>query len=58
VDGKPATVDQAVARAAEIMHAADMPLVYGLSNVTCETQREAVSLAELAGGVIDSHTSL
>lgn len=58
VDGKPATVDQAVARAAEILHAADMPLVYGLSNVTCEAQREAVSLAELAGGIIDSHTSL
>ena len=31
---------------------------YGLSNITCEAQREAVSLAELIGGVIDSHTSL
>jgi formylmethanofuran dehydrogenase subunit B len=58
VDGKPATVDEAVEAAAEILHRADMPLVYGLSNVTCETQREAVSLAELIGGVIDSHTSL
>ena len=38
--------------------AADMPLVYGLSNVTCEAQRKAVWLAELIGGVIDSHTSL
>jgi formylmethanofuran dehydrogenase subunit B len=35
-----------------------MPLVYGLSNITCEAQREAVALAELTGGVIDSHTSL
>jgi formylmethanofuran dehydrogenase subunit B len=35
-----------------------MPLVYGLSNITCEAQREAVGLAELIGGVIDSHTSL
>jgi formylmethanofuran dehydrogenase subunit B len=35
-----------------------MPLVYGLSNVTCEAQREAVALAELIGGVVDSHTSL
>jgi len=35
-----------------------MPLVYGLSNVTCEAQREAVSLAEKIGAVIDSHTSL
>ena len=37
---------------------ANMPLVYGLSNVTCEAQREAVSLAEKIGAVIDSHTSL
>ena len=58
IDGKEATVDQAVEAAAEFLHAADMPLVYGLSNVTCEAQREAVWLAELVGGVIDSHTSL
>jgi len=58
IDGKPATVDEAVHFAAELLHAADMPLVYGLSNITCEATREAVSLAELIGGVIDSHTSL
>ena len=58
VDGKPATLDEAVEAAAEHLHGANMPLIYGLSNVTCETQREAVSLAELIGGVIDSHTSL
>jgi formylmethanofuran dehydrogenase subunit B len=58
IDGKAATVDEAVEAAAEFLHAADMPLVYGLSNITCEAQREAVSLAELVGGVIDSHTSL
>jgi formylmethanofuran dehydrogenase subunit B len=51
-------VDEAVEAAAEFLHAADMPLVYGLSNVTCEATREAVALAELIGGVIDSHTSL
>ena len=58
IDGQPASVDDAVQAAAEYLHAANMPLVYGLSNVTCEAQREAVSLAELVGGVIDSHTSL
>jgi formylmethanofuran dehydrogenase subunit B len=58
IDGREATVDEAVEAAAEFLHAADMPLVYGLSNVTCEAQREAVRLAELIGGVIDSHTSL
>ncbi len=58
VDGKPATLDVAVEAAAEHLYRANMPLIYGLSNVTCETQREAVSLTELIGGVIDSHTSL
>jgi formylmethanofuran dehydrogenase subunit B len=58
VDGKPATLDEAVEAAAGYLYDADMPLVYGLSNVTCEAQREAVALAELVGGVIDSHTSL
>lgn len=58
IDGQPATVDQAVETAADILHQACMPLVYGLSNVTCEAQKEAVALAELAAGVIDSHTSL
>jgi formylmethanofuran dehydrogenase subunit B len=58
IDGRPATVDHAVEAAAEYLYQANMPLVYGLSNVTCEAQREAVSLAELIGGVIDSHTSL
>ena len=58
VDGREATLDEAIDAAAEYLHAADMPLIYGLSNVTCEATREAVALAELIGGVIDSHTSL
>jgi formylmethanofuran dehydrogenase subunit B len=58
IDGKPATLDQAVETAAEFLYNANMPLVYGLSNITCEAQREAVALAELIGGVVDSHTSL
>ena len=58
IDGQAATLDQAVEAAAEFLHHANMPLVYGLSNITCEAQREAVALAELIGGVVDSHTSL
>src|SRR5947209_15550437 len=58
IDGRPATVDEAVEAAADILDRADMPLVYGLSNTTCEAQREAVQMAELVGAVIDSHTSL
>jgi formylmethanofuran dehydrogenase subunit B len=58
IDGEPTTLDDAIGAAAGFLHAADMPLVYGLSNITCEAQREAVALAELIGGVVDSHTSL
>ena len=58
IDGRSATVDEAVEAAADYLVCANMPLVYGLSNITCEAQREAVSLAELVGAVIDSHTSL
>ena len=58
IDGKEASVDDAIETAAEYLYQAHMPLVYGLSNVTCEAQREAVSLAEKVGAVIDSHTSL
>jgi formylmethanofuran dehydrogenase subunit B len=58
IDGQPATVDDAVEVAADILYNANMPLVYGLSNVTCEASRGAVALAEMIGGVVDSHTSL
>ena len=58
IDGAPATLSDAIAAAADYLHAANLPLVYGLSNVTCEAQRESVALAEMIGGVVDSHTSL
>src|SRR5580704_13571518 len=58
IDGKPATVDEAVEAAANHLYHAHLPLVYGLSNITCEAQRESVALAELIGGVIDSHSLL
>ena len=48
IDGKPATVDDAVEAAAGYLHEAHMPLVYGLSNVTCEASRGAVALAEVS----------
>jgi formylmethanofuran dehydrogenase subunit B len=58
IDGRPATLAEAVDVAADILYNANMPLVYGLSNVTCEASRGAVALAEMIGGVVDSHTSL
>ena len=58
VDGKPASLDEAVRVAADVLYEANMPLVYGLSNLTCEAQRAAVALSEQIGGVVDSHSSL
>jgi formylmethanofuran dehydrogenase subunit B len=58
IDGKPATVEDAIQAAADHLYNANLPLIYGLSNVTCEAQREAVLVAEMTGGIIDSHTSL
>jgi formylmethanofuran dehydrogenase subunit B len=54
IDGEPATLDDAVARAAEILKAARSPLIYGLSRSTTEGQRAAVELAEVLGGTIDT----
>ena len=58
IDGREATVDEAIEAAAHFLHEADMPLVYGMSNTTCEAQRECVALADHLGGLVDSHTSL
>jgi formylmethanofuran dehydrogenase subunit B len=58
VDGRPASLDEAVEAAASILARADLPLIYGLGNSTCESQRAAILLAEDIGGVIDTHTSM
>ena len=58
IDGREATVDEAIDAAAYYLHKADMPLVYGMSNTTCEAQKECVALADQLGGLLDSHTSL
>ena len=35
IDGREATVDEAIEEAARLLHEADMTLVYGMSNTTC-----------------------
>ena len=50
--------DSQAQEAARLLHEADMPLVYGMSNTTCEAQKECVALADSLGGLLDSHTSL
>lgn len=58
IDGEEATVDEAIEAAATFLHEADVPLIYGMSNTTCEAQKECAAMADLLGGLLDSHTSL
>jgi formylmethanofuran dehydrogenase subunit B len=53
VDGRETGLEQALDEAAAILAEARAPLVYGLGQTTCETQRVAVALAEAIGAVID-----
>ena len=53
VDGREVDFAYAVEVAAAILTEARLPLVCGLGQTDCESQRAAVSLAEAAGAVID-----
>ena len=50
IDGKEASTEEAVEEAAKILAAARFPITYGLSDTTCEAQRQAVAIADLVGG--------
>src|SRR5713101_7383298 len=58
IDGKPATLEEGVERTAQILADARYPIVYGLSDTTCEAQRVAVAIADRIGGCIDTTTSV
>ena len=58
IEGKPATVEEGIERAAQILYDARYPLVYGLSDTTSESQRVAVSISDWIGGVVDTTTSV
>ena len=58
IDGQPATTEEAVEAAARILVDAHFPVVYGLSDTTCEAQRQAVALADTIGANIDTTTSV
>ena len=53
IDGQPATLEAALARAAEILQAADAPLIFGCEHATVDAQRAAVALADRLGATID-----
>jgi formylmethanofuran dehydrogenase subunit B len=57
IAGQPATFDEAINRAAEILVAAQAPLVCGLSESPTAGVRVALHLAEQIGAVVDSATS-
>ncbi|HPM26143.1 MAG TPA: formylmethanofuran dehydrogenase subunit B [Methanothrix sp.] len=50
---KQVDLNQAIARAAEILRSAKSPLLFGWSNSTLEAQRVGISLAEKLGATID-----
>ncbi len=53
VEGRPAELDAALKRAAEILEAASAPLVMGLERATVETQRRSVEIADRLGAFLD-----
>lgn len=58
IQGRPATMEEAVERAAEILDSAASPLIYGLSRSSTEGQRAAIDLGERIGATIDTTASL
>jgi formylmethanofuran dehydrogenase subunit B len=58
IAGRPASLEAALARSAEILRASRSPLIYGLSRSSTEGQRAAVALADRIGATIDTTASL
>jgi formylmethanofuran dehydrogenase subunit B len=58
IDDQAATTAAAVEAAAQILTQARFPVVYGLSDTTCEAQRQAVAIADMVGANLDTTTSV
>lgn len=58
IEGKAATVDDGIERAVRILTDARYPVIYGLSDTTCEAQRKAVAIGDWIGGTVDTTTSV
>ncbi|MFB3075713.1 MAG: formylmethanofuran dehydrogenase subunit B, partial [Candidatus Methylomirabilales bacterium] len=56
IDGKPASIDECIEVAADILVKAKYPLIYGLDSTELHAHRRAIELAEILGANID-HTS-
>jgi formylmethanofuran dehydrogenase subunit B len=58
IEGQPATLEQAIDRAADILRHSKSPLIWGLSRSSTAGQRAAVALAEQLGATIDTTASV
>ncbi|HEV7223799.1 MAG TPA: formylmethanofuran dehydrogenase subunit B [Pirellulales bacterium] len=58
IEGREATVEEGIERAAQLLTLARYPLVYGLTETTSEAQRVAVAIADWLGGTLDTGTSV
>jgi formylmethanofuran dehydrogenase subunit B len=56
IEGKPASIEACIERAADILVEADSPLIYGLASTAIEAHRKAIELADLLRATVD-HTS-
>lgn len=54
VNGRTASLEQALTEAARLLTSAKRPLVYLAGDLSCETQREAVAIADRLHAAIDS----
>src|SRR5690242_1308778 len=54
IEGRPASLEDAVERAAQILTGARYPLICGLADATCEAQRIAVGIADRIGACVDA----
>ncbi|MCH8046744.1 MAG: formylmethanofuran dehydrogenase subunit B [Planctomycetes bacterium] len=58
ISNEPASLEDGVERAARILAEAKYPIIYGLSDTTCEAQRVAVGIGDWIGGNVDTTTSV
>mgnify|MGYP000692878729 CR=1 FL=1 len=58
IDGKEVSVEEAVNEAAQILVDAKFPAIYGLSDTTCEAQKQAVAITDYMNGNIDTTSSV
>jgi formylmethanofuran dehydrogenase subunit B len=54
VRGRSVSLEQALGEATKILRAAERPLVYLGTDVSCEAQREAVAIGDCLGAMLDS----